>query len=175
MSSVAARFFPPTVSGIASSNAAVREYSASTTTSVSTRPRTCNISRLKRGPWIGLNWRYDSGLVAGRGAMRRGRRLQQWSSGQRSGGGYVATSHDADQQFEAGLSCGNVHAARKLTTPTTPIAPGLNLCPAADYGSRILKIPAAGTEDDDHNPPRIAPTQPVRRGSIGQDDLLPQQ
>jgi hypothetical protein len=29
------------------------------------------------------------------------------------------------------------------------------LCPASQYGSNLVKIPAAGTEDDDHNPPRI--------------------
>ena len=59
-----------------------------------------------------------------------------------------------DQQFQAGLFCGSVHA-----TPTTPISSGLgpNLCPASQYGSTLLQIPAPGTEDDDHNPPRIAP------------------
>jgi hypothetical protein len=30
------------------------------------------------------------------------------------------------------------------------------LCPASQYGSTFLAIPAAGTENDDHNPPRIA-------------------
>ena len=55
-----------------------------------------------------------------------------------------------DQQFEAGLYCGSVHA-----TPTTPISAS-GLCPASQYGSTLVKIPAAGTEDDDHNPPRVA-------------------
>ena len=55
-----------------------------------------------------------------------------------------------DQQFQAGLFCGNV-----LATPTTPISPD-NLCPANLYGSKYLQIPASGTENDDHNPPRIA-------------------
>jgi len=30
------------------------------------------------------------------------------------------------------------------------------LCPANLYGSSLVSIPAPGTEDDDHNPPRIA-------------------
>jgi hypothetical protein len=36
-----------------------------------------------------------------------------------------------------------------------PISP-TGLCPASQYGSNLVRIPAAGTEDDDHNPPRIA-------------------
>jgi hypothetical protein len=39
--------------------------------------------------------------------------------------------------------------------PTTPISP-TELCPASQYGSKYVQIPAPGTEDDDHNPPRIA-------------------
>jgi hypothetical protein len=30
-------------------------------------------------------------------------------------------------------------------------------CPASQFGSTRVVIPAPGTEDDDHNPPRIAP------------------
>ena len=63
MSSVAARFFEPQVSGIGATPAGARSF-ASTTTNISTRPLTCNIS-LENGPWFSLNWRYDSGLVAG--------------------------------------------------------------------------------------------------------------
>ncbi len=40
----------------------------------------------------------------------------------------------------------------------TPISP-TGLCPASQYGSTLVKIPAPGTEDDDHNPPRIALAQ----------------
>jgi hypothetical protein len=29
------------------------------------------------------------------------------------------------------------------------------LCPASQYGSKFIKLPAPGTEDDDKNPPRI--------------------
>ena len=56
-----------------------------------------------------------------------------------------------DQQFQAGLFCGSVHA-----TPTTPISP-TGLCPASSVWLHAgFKIPAPGTENDDHNPPRIA-------------------
>ena len=30
-------------------------------------------------------------------------------------------------------------------------------CPASQYSSTLIKIPAPGTSDDDHNPSRIAP------------------
>lgn len=31
------------------------------------------------------------------------------------------------------------------------------VCPAAEFSSTLLRIPAPGTGDNDHNPPRIAP------------------
>jgi hypothetical protein len=55
-----------------------------------------------------------------------------------------------DQQFQAGLSCAGVRA-----TPTMPISP-TGTCLASQYTSSLVKIPAAGTENDDHNPPRIS-------------------
>jgi hypothetical protein len=70
-----------------------------------------------------------------------------------------------DQQFQAGLSCNGVFA-----TPTNPISPG-SVCPASEYKSSLVKIPAAGTENDDHNPPRIAPRN-LFDLSVGQDDLF---
>ena len=32
---------------------------------------------------------------------------------------------------------------------------GIPLCPATDYGSKYLSIPAPDSENDDHNPPRV--------------------
>ena len=71
----------------------------------------------------------------------------------------------ADQQFQAGLFCGSVHA-----TPATPISAS-GLCPASQYASTLLKIPAAGTENDDHNPPRIAPRN-LFDMALGDDNLF---
>jgi hypothetical protein len=70
-----------------------------------------------------------------------------------------------DQQFEGGLYCGTVHA-----TPTTPISP-TGLCPANLYGSSLLSIPAPGTENNDHNPQRIAPRNLYDVG-VGDDNLF---
>jgi hypothetical protein len=74
----------------------------------------------------------------------------------------------ADQQFQAGLFCGAVRA-----TPTTPISSALgpSLCPAAQYGSSLITIPAPGTENDDQNPPRIAPRN-LFDLAIGHDSLF---
>ena len=69
MSSVAARFFPPQTAGAGRygwARAGIRF--ASTMTRGLTRPRTFNIKHRATGflrPWIGFNWRYDSGFVAG--------------------------------------------------------------------------------------------------------------
>ena len=54
----------------------------------------------------------------------------------------------ADQEFEAGFTCNGVHA-----TATTPLP--FN-CPASEFGSSLISVPKPGTENDDHNPPRIA-------------------
>ena len=101
------------------------------------------------GPWVGFNWRYDSGLVAGA--------IPCAGCGGNGPSGDNTTLVDtslltSDQQFEAGLFCGNVQA-----TSTVPISStlGVNLCPASQYGSKFIKLPAPGTEDDDKNPPRI--------------------
>src|SRR5439155_12265819 len=70
-----------------------------------------------------------------------------------------------DQQFEAGLFCGTVHA-----TPTTPISAD-STCAASQFGSRFLTVPAAGTENDDHNPPRVAPRH-LFDTSVGHDNIF---
>ena len=116
----------------------------------------------KRGPWIGFNWRYDSGLVAGPVPCAGG----NCNNGPNGSDTVVDVSGlTPDQQFQAGLFCGPVRA-----TPTTPISP-TGLCPAAQYGSTLISIPAPGTENDDHNPPRIAPRN-LFDLSVGDDNLF---
>jgi hypothetical protein len=55
-------------------------------------------------------------------------------------------------------------------TPTTPISP-TGLCPHRSTGRTLLKIPAAGTENDDHNPPRIAPRN-LFDVAVGHDNIF---
>jgi hypothetical protein len=119
----------------------------------------------KTGPWLGFNWRYDSGLVAGAVPCAGG----NCNNGPNGSDTVVdASVISPNQQFQAGLFCGSVRA-----TPTTPISSGLgsNLCPAAQYGSTLLSIPAPGTEDDQHNPPRVAPRH-LFDLAIGHDNLF---
>ena len=75
----------------------------------------------------------------------------------------AATGLTDDQEFQAGLFCGGVRA-----TPTTPLP---SSCLASQFGSTLVKIPAAGTEDDDKNPPRIAPRH-LFDLAIGHDNLF---
>ena len=106
----------------------------------------------KTGPWVGFNWRYDSGLVAGALPVSDGGPVDLDSSGL-----------TPDQEFQAGLFCGNVHA-----TPTTPLP---SPCAAGDFGSNLVSIPAPGTASDDQNPPRVAPRH-LFDLSVGDDNLF---
>jgi Carboxypeptidase regulatory-like domain/TonB-dependent Receptor Plug Domain len=151
-SSVAARFFTPQVGGAGATPSAAagvfridHDEKFNETTHIQYQaPR-------KWAPWVGFNWRYDSGLVAGPVPCAGG----NCNNGPSGTDRVVDTSIiSPDQQFQAGLFCGSVFA-----TPLAPIGSGLgpNLCPASQYGSKFISVPAPGTEDDDHNPPRIAP------------------
>ena len=146
MSSVAARYFPPQVGGLGvtvGQNGSVfridHDEKFNQTTHLQYQP-------WKRGPWVGFNWRYDSGLVAGA--------VPDYAT---------ALTFDADQQAAIGLFCGNVFAM--LTSPITS-------CPAGTpRGATRVVIPADGTENDDKNPPRIAPRN-LFDVSVGEDNLF---
>ena len=69
----------------------------------------------------------------------------------------------ADQEFEAGFFCGSQHA-----TPTTPLP--FN-CPAGQFGSNLIRVPAPNAENDDRNPPRIA-SRSLFDVSVGDDNLF---
>jgi hypothetical protein len=116
----------------------------------------------KRGPWLGFNWRYDSGLVAGPVPCAGGNCVNG-----PNGTDTVAdvSNLSYDQQFQAGLYCGSTYA-----TPYSPISAS-GLCPASQYGSTLLSIPKAGAENDDHNPPRVAPKN-LFDMSIGHDNIF---
>ena len=161
MSSVAARFFEPQVSGIGSAPVGSEVFRIdhdelfNQTTHLQYQP-------FKKGPWFGFNWRYDSGLVAGPVPCAGG----NCANGPNGTDSIVDVSGiTPDQQFQAGLYCGSVFA-----TPTTPISP-TGLCPASEYGSKYVQIPAAGTENDDHNPPRIQ-SRNLFDVAVGVDNLF---
>ncbi len=100
--------------------------------------------RPHKGPFVDFTWRYDSGLVAGS----------------------VATLADAlaltgAEQAAIGFHCGGQVAS--VGNPITSCS--------GNYGATRLIIPAPGTENDDTNPPRIAPHH-VFDMSVGTDNLL---
>jgi hypothetical protein len=171
-SSVAARFFQPQVGGAGATPSAPggvfridHDERFNQTTHLQYQP-------WKRGPWFGFNWRYDSGLVAGPVPCAGG----NCANGPLGSNAVVDTSIiSPDQQFQAGLFCGGVQAlAPSAAHPLgVPISSGLgvNLCPASQYGSTLVSIPAPGTENDDKNPPRIAPRH-LFDLAIGDDNLF---
>ena len=161
-SSVAARFFTPQVSGIGAA--------PSRQLGLPHRPR----RKIQHDGSLAIPAMEDWAVVRLQLALRQ--RSGGWAGAVRGGqlregpigndpNRWTSRGLTPDQQFEAGLFCGSVRA-----TPTTPISP-TGSCPASQYGSTLLQIPAPGTEDDDHNPPRIAPRIFLMR-RVGDDNLF---
>jgi hypothetical protein len=103
--------------------------------------------RGKYGPWIAWTWRFDSGLVAAS----------------------VSTLEDAlaltaAQQAAIGFYCGSVRAT--VSNPVTAAD-----CTVTNYGATRLTIPAAGTQNDDHNPARVVSRNVFDIG-VGTDNLF---
>jgi hypothetical protein len=176
MSSVAARFFPPQVGGVPFLPAPAvfridHDEKFNQTTHFQYQP-------WANGPWLGFNWRYDSGLVAGSIPCAAPTATCFGSTPIADGGGanipsgqvafvnnITALPLTADQEFQSGLTCDG-----KLAAPT-PFGPALATCDAAGLGSIYVKIPKPGTENDDHNPQRIA-SRNLFDLSVGDDNLF---
>jgi hypothetical protein len=155
MSSVAARFFEPQVGGAGA--APLAPGGVFRIDHDETFNQTTHLQYQipwKRSPWIGFNWRFDSGLVAGEVpcyGMNPGNDCPQTTM---LDGMPAIEMVDAlgipltaDQEFQAGFTCNGVHA-----TPTSPLP---SICPASEFGSTLTRVPLPGTENDDKNPPRI--------------------
>jgi len=172
-SSVAARFFQPQIGGAGATVATAaglpfridHDEKFNETTHLQYQP-------WKRGPWVGFNWRYDSGLVAGAtpcfgqlapnncpGSLVLGG-VNNISMGAANVGEIPLS---ADQESEAGFTCNGVRA-----TPTAPLP--FN-CPASTFGSALIQVPAPNTENDDHKPPRIT-SRSLFDMSVGHDNLF---
>jgi len=177
MSHVAARFFPPQAGGlgvtVGQSGGVFRidhDEVFNQTTHLQYQP-------WKNGPWLGFNWRYDSGLVAGE-APCYGVGVANDCPQSTTLGGQPAILMEtttgvpftADQEFEAGFTCNGVGA----TPPTTAHPFGVALpsaCLASQFGSTLISVPTASTENDDHKPPRIAPRS-LFDLAVGDDNLF---
>ncbi len=149
-SSVAARFFPPQSGG---AGATVESGGAPFRIDHDERfNQNTNFQyQFHQGPFYSFNWHYDSGLVAGSTPFATDTTTP-----------VDLTGYTADQQFEAGLFCGTNRAS--LTNQIQSCAPG-------QLGSTLLQIPAPGTENDDHNPPRVAPRS-LFDMALGDDNLF---
>jgi hypothetical protein len=168
MSSVAARFFTPQVSGAGANPSAPtgvfridHDEHFNQTTHLQYQP-------WKKYPWVSFNWRYDSGLVAGATPCFGVLATNDCPGSILLGGvpnvslvasnvGSVPLS--ADQEFEAGFTCNGMHATPpSAANPTgTPLSSNgtVGVCPASSFGSSLIKVPAPNKENDDLNPPRI--------------------
>jgi hypothetical protein len=81
--------------------------------------------------WIGLTWRFDSGLVVVS--------VPDYAT---------ALTLTGDEQHEIGLYCGNVYAT---------IGQPLRACSSPQYGATLIHIVPPGTYNADTNPSRIMP------------------
>ena len=167
MSSVAARFFNPQVAGIAFFPAfnvfrIDHDEKYNQTTHIQYQP-------WKNGPWIGFNWRYDSGLVAGATPCFASTATCTATTGPNNtillNNTITGLPLTADQQFQAGFTCNGVRTA------PSPFGPALSTCPANQFGSIYIQVPGPGKENDDHNPQRIAPRS-LFDVAVGEDNLF---
>ncbi len=185
-SSVAARFFPPQVAGAgATSGVGIGtvypfriDHDEKFNETTHLQYTVSRDGSWVNGLWGGFNWRFDSGLVAGStpcygltdpadpGAMNPPNSPCGNSTTALSDGTPAIAMVDnvappspatnnvplpltADEEFQAGLVCNGVHA-----TPTQALPA---VCPANEFSSNLINIPAANMGDNDHNPQRIAP------------------
>jgi hypothetical protein len=177
-SSVAARFFTPQTSGLGttvqSGQAGVHTPFRIDHDEKFNQTTHAQYQLGKRGPYIGFNWRYDSGQVAGAapcyGSLASNDCPQTTTllvNGVAQPAVYLEDANKialtADQEAQAGFACNGVSAALGHPLPAT--------CLVSQFTSSLLKLPAPNAENDDHNPPRIAPRN-LFDLSFGEDNLL---
>jgi hypothetical protein len=185
MSSVAARFFSPQVGGAGATPAAPIGVFRIDHDEKFNQETHLQYQFGKRGPWVGFNWRYDSGLVAGASPCYGVNANNDCPQTDPATGGILMEDPfgnplSADQEFEAGFYCGSSRPAPPSATNRTgtfitssvpsPV-PGVAECLASDFGSTLISVPAPNTEDDDKKPPRIAQRNMFDL-SLGHDNLF---
>jgi hypothetical protein len=173
MSSVAARFFPPQVAGAGATVGQTglpfridhdEKYNQTTHLQYQLPGRLA--------PWFAFNWRFDSGLVAGNApcyGITDPNSPCLISSTTLNGQPAIKMVDafgdplTADEEFEGGFTCNGARA-----TPTTPLPA---VCPANQFSSTLISIPAPNTGDNDANPQRIA-SRSLFDLSLGDDNLF---
>ena len=174
-SSVAARFFTPQTSGLGttvqSGQAGVHTPFRIDHDEKFNQTTHAQYQLGKRGPYIGFNWRFDSGQVAGAapcyGTLASNDCLNTTDTAASQPTIYLKDATGvpltADQETQAGLACNGVSATLGHPLPAT--------CLVSQFTSSLLKLPAPNAENDDHNPARIAPRN-LFDLSFGEDNLL---
>jgi len=173
MSSVAARFFPPQVAGagatVGQTGLPFRIDHDERFNQTSHVQYTWSRGKYANGLWGGFNWRYDSGQVAGSAPCYNplshdpNSACADTSTTLNGQPAVDLSSLTADQEFQAGLTCNGMKA-----TPGHPLPA---VCPASEYSSTLVKIPAPGTGNNDRNPARIAPRN-LFDVSVGKNNLF---
>jgi hypothetical protein len=155
---VRARYFPPQIGGLGASITGGEVFridhdqAFNQTTHFQYQP-------WKTLPWVGFNWRYDSGLVASNP------NLDNFAD--------ASSFLDAAQQTAIQLFCVDAGGITHNATLSTPLAVGPGtICGASPLrtGSRLVNI-AGATFDVDHNPTRVAPRN-LFDASVGDDNLF---
>jgi len=176
-SSVAARFFTPQTSGLGTIPAPPGSTVTHTPFRIDHAEKFNQTTHAQyqlrqRGPYVGFNWRYDSGQVAGAapcyGTLASNDCPQTVPlSVSATPSVYLqdpfGNALTADQEAQAGFACNGVRASLGHPLPS--------ICPVAQFTSSLLTIPALNAENDDHNPPRVAPRN-LFDLSMGEDNLL---
>jgi Carboxypeptidase regulatory-like domain len=170
-SSVAARFFQPQIGGAGSTVST----SAGLPFRIDHDEKFNQTTHLqyqfgKRGPWVGFNWRYDSGLVAGNAPCYGVNADNDCPQTTTIGGQPAVLLQDAfgnplsaDQEFQAGFTCNRVRATPTVALPSS--------CLASQFGSNLIQVLGINAENDDHNPPRTA-SRNLFDASVGDDNLF---
>jgi hypothetical protein len=191
-SSVAARFFPPQVAGAGATVGQVGypfriDHDETFNENTHVQYTLSRGGKILNGIWGGFNWHYDSGMVAGStpcyGLASLDPNTPCTNSSTTLGGqpavamldnnipattnpvtgAAVALPFTADEEFEAGLECNGQKA-----TPTQALPA---VCPANQFTSSLLKVPAPNTGNNDRNPPRMLPRS-LFDVDLGKDNIF---
>jgi hypothetical protein len=155
---VRARYFPPQIGGLGASITGGEVFRIDHDQAFNQTAH-LQYQPYKSLPWIGFNWRYDSGLVASNP------NLPDFPTAV----GFL----DADQQTAIQLFCVDAGGVMHNATLTTPLAVGPGtICGAnpASAGSKLLNL-AGPTFDLDRNPTRVKPRN-LFDLSVGDDNLF---
>ncbi len=164
-SSVAARFFEPQVSGIGATppgqggNGVFRidhDENFNSTTHIQYQP-------WQRGPWLGFQLAIRQRTGGRPGSLRRWklRQRSEWDGFHRGCFRSDARSAISSRPVLRRCLC-HPDALRSVLRASAP---------HRNTVRHLVKIPSAGTEDDDHNPPRIAPRN-LFDIAVGHDNIF---